>query len=336
MHISVNHRQGAEHQKQIEKRLNKALEFIKSETWPDGMVKLYGFDRNTTDPEYNDLTTFFTGLTGLMIHDIQHPAATELKSYMVNLLQSEVLNNKFWMWSALKSHLRKIIPPDIDSSSVNSEFLLHNGILLDNLGALSRNRPKDPLKGFYTWIVLRPQLFRENWRDILTLIRHGFYRAKVWQTTSSTPNELNAFVSLNAYCYFIQKDSSFIADAENFISQFLTVEEMHCVYYPNTYTRYFLMSRVLAFSRNKGLRKRFLPTLVNPEKLTDMELSCFILTYRNLNIELEADYKTALMKRQQSDGSFNKEEFFCHMDSMIWRSPGFNTALALNAITRRG
>ena len=111
---------------------------------------------------------------------------------------------------------------------------------------------------------------------------------------------------------------------------------MHCVYYPNTYTRYFLMSRVLAFSRNKGLRKRFLPTLVNPEKLTDMELSCFILTYRNLNIELEADYKTALMKRQQSDGSFNKEEFFCHMDSMIWRSPGFNTALALNAITRRG
>lgn len=317
----------------IEESLRKGIAYIKSETWPDGMVKLYGFDRNTTEPEYDDLTTFYTGLTGLMIQDIQHPAVTELKSYMVNLLQSEVLNNKFWMWSALKSHLRKIIPPDIDSSSVNSEFLLHNSILLDNLGALSRNRPKDPLKGFYTWIFLRPQLFKENWRDILTLIRHGFYRAKVWQTTSSTPNELNAFVSLNAYCYFIQKDSSFIADAENFISQFLTVEEMHCAYYPNTYTRYFLMSRVLAFSRNKGLRKRFLPTLVNPEKLTDMELSCFILSYRNLNIELEADYKTALMKRQQSDGSFNKEEFFCHSDSMIWRSPGFNTALALNAIT---
>lgn len=316
----------------IEESLRKGIAYIKSETWPDGMVKLYGFDRNTTDPEYNDLTTFFTGLTGLMIHDIQHPTVTELKSYMVNFLQSEVLNNKFWMWSALNSHLRKIIPPDIDSSSVNSEFLLHNGILLDNLGALSRNRPKDPLKGFYTWIILRPQLFKENWRDILTLIRHGFYRAKIWQTTSSKPHELNAFVSLNAYAYFIQKDPHFIQDAERFIEQYTTVEEMHDVYYPNKYTRYFLMSRVLKYSKRNDLCSIFLPQKISPDDLSDIELSCFILTYRNLNIELEADYKTALMKRQQSDGSFNKEEFFCHSDSMIWRSPGFNAALALNAL----
>lgn len=316
----------------IEECLRKGIAHIKSETWPDGMMKLYGFDREANEPEYDDLTTFFTGLSGLMLQEIDHPDLTELKKKMVQLLEREVLNAKFWMWSALNSHLRKIIPPDIDSSSVNSEFLLHNGILLDNLGALSRNRPKDPLKGFYTWIVLRPQLFNEHWKDILTIIRHGFYRAKVWETTSSTPNELNAFVSLNAYCYFIQKDSSFIADAENFISQFLTVEEMHCVYYPNTYTRYFLMSRVLAFSKNKGLRERFLPALVNPEKLTDMELSCFILTYRNLDKKLDALYINALAARQQPDGSFNKDEFFCHMDSMIWRSPGFNTALALNAL----
>jgi hypothetical protein len=136
---------------------------------------------------------------------------------------------------------------------------MHNGIHLNNIGPLSRNRPKDPLKGFYTWIVLRPQLFNENWKDILTIIRHGFYRAKVWETTSSTPNELNAFVSLNAYAYFIHKDSRFIKDAERFIEQYATVEEMHCVYYPNKYARHFLMSRVLRYSTRKDLRSMFLP-----------------------------------------------------------------------------
>jgi len=316
----------------IEKVLNQGLIYLESQTWPDGMTKAYGYDRNADAAEYADLTTFTSGLTALMLLDIDEPNAKKLYVKTTHYLKSEILRNKFWMWSAMNSHLRKIIPIDVDSTSINSEVLFKQGIILNNTKIIYNNRLTERLKGFYTWIIVRPRLLSNHWQDILAIFRHSFYQKALWKSTTSRPHETNDLVSANVYHYLILRNKNLIAEAETFLEQFSGVSEMKCSYYINTFFRHFLVSRVLAHSNRDDLKQRFLPKAENLDILSDMELSCFILCHRNMGFQVDSDWLLALAERQNKDGSFNAHDSFCESNSMIWRSPGFNTALALNAL----
>lgn len=312
-------------------QLSNAIQFIIENTREEGLIRAYAEDLTEGQIEFEDLTTFVTGFTGIHLMDIQHPLLIELKQKMLLFLSNEVINSRFWMWASLNSDLRKIIPIDIDTTSINSELLYHEGINTSNSNILLKNKPYGN-KGFYTWIILRFNFFYVSLNDMLSIYRHGFYRRRVWQTTSSTRNELNALVSINAYRYLILKKPSLLAEAENYIDQYCTVEEMHCVYYPNYYTRHFLISRILEKSTNINLIDKFVPNVLTLNDLNDLELSMYILTMKNLKKVIPEIFKLELLNRQRDDGSWDPNPIFCKMDSMVWRSPGFNTATALAAL----
>ena len=150
--------------------------------------------------------------------------------------------------------------------------------------------------------------------------------------TPSRPFECNDFMSVNLYHYMIVKDKKNLPEAEAFLDQYNSIEEMHDIYYRNTYLNYYFASRVLKFSENMLLRKKFTPQIENTKVLSDLELSSVILSYKELGLSVPIEWKRDLSGRQNDDGSWNHHDVFTFGGNTVWRSPALNTALALAAL----
>jgi len=312
----------------------KAIDFIANSMWIGKTVKTFAHDPTSDQKEYDDYVTYTTGLTGLLLSELKNPnkkLVGMLKAMSV-YIHSELIASKFWMWSALHSDLRKFIPLDIDTSSINSEFLRTQGIHLENHNALSKNQPKDKQKGFYSWIIPRKSYLRESIKTMYAIYRHSFYRRRYWKMTPSNSSECNDFMSVNLYHYMVINDRKHLQEAEDFLNQFDSIDDMHDIYYRNKYLNYYFASRVLKYSTNKDLRVKFTPQIKDTKPLSDLELSSVILAFKELGLDVPSDWRLDLKSRQLEDGSWNKYDVFTFGGNTTWRSPGLNAALALAAL----
>jgi hypothetical protein len=313
-------------------QLSNAIQFIIENTREEGLIRAYAEDLTEGQIEFEDLTTFVTGFTGIHLMDIKHPLLIELKQKMLLFLSNEVINSRFWMWSAIGSDLRKYIPLDIDTTSINSEYCLMNGIHLNNIDTLLRNIHRKENYGFYSWIIPRFKHLANNPKTIFTILRHSFCSPKYWIITPSKPNEYNAFMTVNLFHYLILKDPKHLKSAELFLNQFESIDDMKDIYYKNELLNFYLISRILYYSKNKSLINRFIPQINDIDQLQDIELASILLTYKNLNLKIPSFWKKNLIQRQHLSGSWSTKDVFTYGDSMTWRSPALTTSMVLSAL----
>ena len=314
---------------------DKGIQYISKNMYEDGMVKTYSSDASKDVAEYEDLVTFTTGLTGLILSEVgienQHLNSALYKMYAY--VKSEIIDTDFWMWAGLRNKVRKFIPIDIDTCSLNSEFMLTRGLHLNNREVLAKNKPNKGNKGFYTWLILRKNNLNIGLKNAAIVFRHSFYSKGFWKLTPSRPYECNDIVSMNLFHYLILEDKSYLKKAERFLSQFPSVRHMSDHYYRDDYYNNFFVSRVLRYSENEELRNRFTPQPEDITVLRDLDLACLILTYKLLEQSIPNEWKQELKDRQQPDGGWNPYDNFTYGGHAVWRSPGLNTAFALAALT---
>jgi len=236
------------------------------------------------------------------------------------------------MWSSLQSSLRKVIPIDIDTCSLNSEFLLSRGIKIENHKTLALNANPQTSKGFYTWLILRRSNLKMSISDLKLVFRHGFYQRWFFKNTSAFASECNDITSVNLFHYLMLNDISYLNKAEEFLEQFSSVNSMVDQYYLDEYYKAFFVSRVLRHSKNHELRNRFTPKPESVKQTRDLDLASLILTYKYYELKVPKAWLNELAGRQQKNGGWQEMDTFTYGGKAVWRSPGLNTAFAVAAL----
>ena len=224
-----------------ESALDNGLVFINNCIQPNGMVRCFARSTSIKDSNYEDLVTYFSGLTGLILLELGSPIAQQMSERLMKFVKDEMLESHLWMWSAIGSDLRKYIPPDIDTTSINAELIMRYGIDFKGDNILLKNTPNRKKMGFYTWIVPRLKLKGVNFADILSIVRHSFYSLYFWRLTGCFPNQFADISSTNAFYLLMQKDSDLIKDAEVFLSRFQDIDSMNDFSYRNIFIKRFFV-----------------------------------------------------------------------------------------------
>ena len=316
--------------------INRLLQQLKNKQKENGCFETY--QRNIFHPQKGwqpvQDSPFFTANILLAIQEVDDPIVKEIQEQGFRFLRSTMEVNGLWrFWHHTSSHLS--VPFDADDTSVCSQALLANNMILNNKYLLLANKDK---KGYLiNWFFPRKEfLLMQNyfWKFLWDVFRCS----KAIISKKITYTEKDTAVAANILLYL--GESEVTKEYIQMVIKEILEDNIVLHYYEDRIILYYHISRAYAagvVSFNK-VRNTIHQHLINQEKkgFNNILLSSTALTIL-IHFGLDSSLQKRIYESIKTGFERNKEcghnEYFITKDRYFWfGSDALTTALVLEAL----
>lgn len=293
------------------------------------------------DPEWApDRLNFVTALTSLALEHVDRPEVVALRARVSAYLLSEQERSGLWRYWARDAEMHGYTPPDADDTACCS--LAVGGAMQEaNVRLLLANR--DPAGRFYTWFLLRPEIFDPRYRWALRNERTPRVRARrkeLWANSEASPDDVDVTVNANVIRYLgpERAPSEAVEWVASVVEAGTEVENDH--WYRSRTALYRSVAAAQGLERFADLHNLMIDRISRdpgPVALrNDLERADGLRILRLLDApgSVLRDHARSLLERQQPDGRW--ERSICYFggpqESFGWASEALATATAIGAL----
>lgn len=289
----------------INDSINKAIDFLYNSQLNNGEFKTYECsDSNLKICNLAD-SPFITTFVLYSIKGIENEKVKSMTEKAINFLLSEQKPGGIWSFYTSKSSNK--LPPDLDDTSMVSFILKINNVNFDdNHDTIKKNMNKDNI--FLTWI--NPEF-----------------------------NNTDCVVNANVLLYLVESNLNVCS----YINEAIKSDKSCSNYYPGKLSFFYMVSRafengITCFNSSRDTIIKYILNKQNTNGSFGNDLDTALALNTLINFDYhgnEIDLGIAnLLKKQNSDGSWDRELFFQGSSKIHYGSEELTTALSTEALKK--